>query len=333
MVMFDVKFGIYLFACGVLWVCLLPVPKNVQAQRGPVVADSIQQNLAADELRNYRRQRLSVVIKTETRRTIDITGERYHGVFGQEVTSRAVRESGTTYKKWIPYKGLERTTEVNFFETSGYPNLAEEARDYHTHQEKRLKGESWLGFIFGSAGVVGVITGIQGSHSTQEESTRALMYGAPLALLGLGAFFYDLATPGEEVYQAGPPMRYPASQVHGISGEYNRQLYQKLSGSQSSSVETDRSKDTLPASTTAVDPEVESALSLPGGAQKVASTSTEKLEEGDIIVSVEGSELESEETLSRILTNFSLGDKIQLELLREGSSKTVSVTLGETRDR
>lgn len=299
-----------------------PLAISAQAQ----VADTIEASLDLDQLRDYRRQRLSVKIQTERQETIEITGNRYKNVFGQTVTRRTVQRSGDTYKEWIPYKGFDRTTEVEFFKTAGYPELAREAEDFHVDNKSSINN---AGAAFGfSFSAVGGGFAIAGALSDGDAARRGRNVG--LGFLGAGALILLLdavITSGGEHYELGPPMRFPADQVSGIAGEYNRKLYRELREVRSEVTRRSNSRVEFPGRTTVVEQRVREALSLPGGARKVLSAETAGLQEGDVIVSVDGSELEQEDTLSQILSNYSSSATLKMEILREGESQTVSVAL------
>lgn len=310
---------------------VLAIPAQAQ------VADSVESFLNRDQLRDYRRQRLSVKIKTRRQRSVEITGQRYQDVFGRTVTQRTVQQSGDTYKEWIPYKGLDRTTEVDFFKTAGYPDLAREARDYHTYTKSAINN-SGAAFAFGIGGA-GLIFTVLGAASDGESARRGRNVG--LGFLGAGVLIGVLdwaITPGGERYEVGPPMRYPASQVSGIAGEYNQQLYRKLREAQPTTKRNQPSTNTqrraeFPAQTTTVDQAVQEALSLPAGARKVNSSKSESLQEGDVIISIDRTELRQEDALNEVVNRHSPGDTLQMEILREGDNKTVSVTLRGSIDR
>lgn len=85
---------------------------------------------------------------------------------------------------------------------------------------------------------------------------------------------------------------------------------------------------TFPATTTALNKSVENTLSLPKGARKVSSVSgAGELQKGDVILSVDGTKLDRENRLSEIVTQHSPGEELTLQVFREGSMKTLSVTL------
>jgi len=295
---------------------------SAQAQ----VADSIGRSLDPNQMREYRRQRLSVKIQTERLETIEITGNRYENVFGQTVTNRTIQRSGDTYKEWVPYKGFDRTTEVEFFKTAGYPDLAREAKDFHTHTKSAID-HGGLAFAIGFGGVGGVVA-IAGALGDGEEARTGRNVG--LGFLGAGVLIGLLdaiITPGGERYEVGPPMRFPASQVSGISGEYNQELYKKLRAAHSETTSQSERRVEFPARTTLVDQRVQETLSLPEGARKVISAETDQLQKGDVIVSIDGSELDQEDSLSQILSTLSSNATLQVKILREGESQTVSVIL------
>lgn len=88
-------------------------------------------------------------------------------------------------------------------------------------------------------------------------------------------------------------------------------------------------KARLPATTTELGSQVEQTLSLSAGAKRVTEADgTGTLQEGDVILSANGSELKQEDTLARIVSQRVPGDELRLKIFREGSTETVSVTLG-----
>jgi hypothetical protein len=308
------------------------------------VADSIQQALSPEQLREYRRQRLSVQIETETQRTVEITGDRYYNYFtGGTTTRRTVRQSGETFKTWMPYRGFQRISEPDFFEIAGYTRQARRAQAAHTNRKPRLGTLTWVGGAVAAPGGVFVAAG------EREVGPWFLAAGGLMMLI-------DLITPSVEEYNPGPPMWAPASKVHGIAGEYNRQLFRELKEARAAAtdrpspeerqrVEDQRRAESrertearspqpsaarFPVATAAVASNVEDALSLPSGARK-AMASAGDLQEGDVITAAGGEALSRPGQLDQIVERHGAGDKLKLEVLREGDSRTFSVTLGEGR--
>ena len=63
-----------------------------------------------------------------------------------------------------------------------------------------------------------------------------------------------------------------------------------------------------------------------GGAQKAG------IREGDVIVKVNGKDVNPDETLSFIVSNLAIGSRVPIELFREGKRMTVTALLGERPD-
>jgi len=94
------------------------------------------------------------------------------------------------------------------------------------------------------------------------------------------------------------------------------------------SMPTEETSARLPATTTAVQPSVRKALSLPNGAQKVTEIGdANSLQSGDMILSVEGTGLKTESTLDEIVQRHAPGDELTVRVFRDRAEKTVSVTL------
>jgi S1-C subfamily serine protease len=68
---------------------------------------------------------------------------------------------------------------------------------------------------------------------------------------------------------------------------------------------------------------------LEGGDQEIRFQGAEVTVGGDVIVAVEGEELVAEADLARMISDLSPGDTITLEVVRDGSTEDVDVTLGE----
>ncbi|MFB6272355.1 MAG: PDZ domain-containing protein [Salinibacter sp.] len=84
----------------------------------------------------------------------------------------------------------------------------------------------------------------------------------------------------------------------------------------------------LPVTTTGVQQSVKKALSLPDGAQKVTDvSSSEDLKRGDVIISVNGTELGPDRSLAQIVDGHAPGDTLKLGILRGDQNQTVAVTL------
>lgn len=87
-------------------------------------------------------------------------------------------------------------------------------------------------------------------------------------------------------------------------------------------------KAALPITTTDVQQSVKQALSLPDGAAKVESaTNVDGLQQGDVITTVNDTDLDSEDRLTEIVNQHDPGDTLELNIIREGKPRTVSVTL------
>ena len=54
-----------------------------------------------------------------------------------------------------------------------------------------------------------------------------------------------------------------------------------------------------------------------------------KLEKGDVITKINGARARSMEGLLSLLNHFEPGDKVELTITRDGSEKTLKMTLGE----
>jgi S1-C subfamily serine protease len=52
------------------------------------------------------------------------------------------------------------------------------------------------------------------------------------------------------------------------------------------------------------------------------------LQQGDIVTAIEGQPIDDEHPLDALLTQYAPGQTVELEILRDGSTQTVSVTLG-----
>ena len=80
------------------------------------------------------------------------------------------------------------------------------------------------------------------------------------------------------------------------------------------------------------------ALKVSPGAAEVVSVEEDSpadkagLKEGDIIVAVDGKTLKTADDLAILIANRKPGEKVTLEILRDGKRKTVEVTLGERPD-
>jgi S1-C subfamily serine protease len=68
---------------------------------------------------------------------------------------------------------------------------------------------------------------------------------------------------------------------------------------------------------------------LEGGDQEIRFQGAQVTVGGDVIVSVEGEDLVAEADLARLISDLSPGDTITLEVLRDGDTEQVDVTLGE----
>ncbi len=51
---------------------------------------------------------------------------------------------------------------------------------------------------------------------------------------------------------------------------------------------------------------------------------------GDLIVSVDGKEVESQDVLARVMTRKRIGDTLQLEIIRAGKRQKLTVKLGDS---
>ena len=68
---------------------------------------------------------------------------------------------------------------------------------------------------------------------------------------------------------------------------------------------------------------------LEGGDQEIRFQGAQVTVGGDVIVSVEGEDLVAEADLARLISDLSPGDTITLEVLRDGDTEQVDMTLGE----
>jgi S1-C subfamily serine protease len=68
---------------------------------------------------------------------------------------------------------------------------------------------------------------------------------------------------------------------------------------------------------------------LEGGDQEIRFQGAQVTVGGDVIVSVEGEDLVAEADLARLISDRSPGERITLEVLRDGETEQVDVTLGE----
>jgi len=71
----------------------------------------------------------------------------------------------------------------------------------------------------------------------------------------------------------------------------------------------------------------------PGSPAVVANSAADKagLRENDIILEANGTKIDEKHSLASILNNFNPNDQITMKVLSRGETKTVTVTLGETK--
>ncbi|MFB6286086.1 MAG: PDZ domain-containing protein [Candidatus Bipolaricaulia bacterium] len=299
--------------------------KPAIAQQRATLPSQIRANLTDAQLKEFRRSQLSVQVDTKTK--TKISANTYTWLLPDTSFLRPTGDRTITKKQiknWHLYEGFQKVKEPEFFRIAGYPKAARQAKEWHTR-----------GWVVPTA-IVGAIAGVGGvvwlasletytnQGTTYFRNEGQALVGGVLAGGGLGISLTALIKGKWKDGLWAPPER-----LRSVASDHNKNLYEKLAGRTSTPERgTAQRNGRLPATTTNVGPTVEEALSLPSGAMKVKSSEVESLQKGDVIISIDGAELKQEESLKQVIKRYSPGDTIQLEILREGENKTVSVTLG-----
>lgn len=103
-----------------------------------------------------------------------------------------------------------------------------------------------------------------------------------------------------------------------VTDKFTKAMSEKLSSS----------REHFPVKVTPVETSVIDALSLPPGSKKVQSSEVESIQQGDVIISMNETELKQEDTLQQEIKKCSPGDTVQAKILRNGESQRVSFAVG-----